>query len=106
MQKINYLKRGKQFLRKVARQRENLQRRSVGYLPPSLRNEPGEIMYHLQSIRSADQLQRYLHRKQDAIRMMIPANCAKWFDELRELLAGVEEMVSFDYAQDDKKINR
>lgn len=92
MNKLNYLATGKRFLRKVARQRKNLQQHGQGYLPPSLSKGPDAMLYHLQTIDSADQLHRYIERKQSEIKMMIPANCAKWFDELRELLAGVGEM--------------
>jgi hypothetical protein len=93
MNQLDYLKTGKRFLRKVARQRKNLQAHGEGYLPPSLSNGPDTMLYHLTTIHSADQLLRYLHRKESEIKMMIPANCIKWFDELRELLAGVEERV-------------
>lgn len=84
--KLHYLKTGKQFLRKVARYRCGLQQHGVGYVPPALRNEPQTILYHLPAIVSSDQLQRYIQRKQDAIRMLIPANKKKWSDEFRELM--------------------
>ncbi|WP_372775626.1 hypothetical protein [Mangrovibacterium sp.] len=93
MNRLDYLSSGKRFLRKVARQRLNLIVHNVGYLPPSLNKEPNTILHHIQTIHSAAQMQRYIERRQDTLKLMIPANCIKWFDELRELLAGVEERV-------------
>jgi hypothetical protein len=93
MNQLEYLTTGKRFLRKVAAQRLRLLQHNVGYLPPSLSSEPNTVLYHLRTINSADQLHRYIQRKESAIKMMIPANCTKWFDELRELLAGVGALV-------------
>ncbi len=93
MTKLSYLATGKRFLRKVARQRQSLQRHGQGYLPPSLTKGPDALLYHLRTIHSADQLHRYIQRKESEIKMMIPTNCTKWFDEFRELLCGVGERV-------------
>lgn len=92
MSHLNYIKTAKNFLRKVARQRKILSLHNAGYLPPSLTNEPDAIIYHLKTINNAAQMHRYIQRKQDIIKMMIPANCTKWFDELRELLV-LQEMI-------------
>lgn len=83
---LDYLRKGKEFLRKVIDRREQLRQHEKGYVPGEYRAETETIKYHLGNIKSAAQLRNYLLRKETAIRFIIPSNMRKWHDEFRELL--------------------
>lgn len=86
MNKVTYLKKSKNFIRKVLKQRRQLARFDKGYVPADASKEVPNIENALPSIVRSDQMQSFLLRKETAIRFLIPVNMKKWHDEFRELL--------------------
>lgn len=85
--RLDYLRKGKSFLRKIIERREQLQNHGEGYVPVEYSKETEVIKFHLATINSARQLQQYLFSKEAAIRFIIPTNMKKWHDEFRDLLS-------------------
>lgn len=86
-EKLNYLKRGKSLLKSVRDQRAWLLKHQKGYIhgqfvETELKNIEGAMV----KIKSADQMQTYLQRKESELRYLIPANNKKRRNELQELL--------------------
>lgn len=87
MSKSDHLKQAKSFLRKVVNYRKTLADQNKSYIPSSFtKTETSNIGYAINKIVSCDQMQRYLERKEAAIRLLIPTNKHKWYNELNELI--------------------
>lgn len=89
MNKLQHLKMSKQFLRKVKNYRKNLIRMNAG--KPASANmvkTMAEIDYYLGTIKSFDQMMRYIGRSgiQQNIIELIPTNKTAWITELNHLV--------------------
>jgi len=89
MNKLQHLKKSKQFLRKVLNYRRNLLRRNAGkHASVNMVKTMAEIDYFLPVIVSFDRMANYLSRVtvQQNIRELIPSNKNCWKQELAELV--------------------
>jgi hypothetical protein len=87
MNKLAYLKRGKNLLRSVKRQREYLLKHNKGYIETKwARQELKTIDGALGTIVSSDQMRKFLERKESIIRFLIPSTNHRKQNELNELL--------------------
>lgn len=87
MDKLSYLKRGKNLLRSIKKQREYLLKHGKGYVTGEFaRKELANIDNALATIVSGNQMRRFLERKEPELRILMPAKNKKRHKELRELL--------------------
>jgi len=87
MDKIRYLKDGKNMLRGIIAQRKWLLKHKKGYLNPDFaRKKINELEYHLSRINRADQMKTYLERKEAELRFLIPSTNKRRIEKLREML--------------------
>jgi hypothetical protein len=87
MNKLEYLKKGKAFVRKVVRYRRSLQRWGRGHLDNEFcRAQTENIEFAISRIDNSDKLKTFFERRESIIRFLIPSNKLKWCDELREFI--------------------
>lgn len=87
MDKISELNRIKGFLRNIIKSRKAIAK--YGRSPMNnnfVKTEIANIDAALPTLVSLDKAKQYLERKETALRLLIPSNKGKWFDELRDLL--------------------
>jgi len=90
MNKLQHLKKSKQFLRKVISYRRNLLRMNKGKnCTVTMVKTMAEIDYYLPGFVSFDNMMNYLGRLsvQNNIYELIPSNKKVWKDELRQLVS-------------------
>lgn len=87
MNKLDYLKRVKAFLRGIIAQRKYLLKENAGHLDANFaKQEIANIDHALPTINSADKAKAYLERKETALRFLIPTTNPKRHEELRQLI--------------------
>ncbi len=87
MDKLEYIKKTKNFLRKVVKQRKMLLKHDKSKLPYDFtKRELANIDYALPKLVRYDQIKDYIERKNAEIRYLIPGGNNKWIVEFDELL--------------------
>ena len=87
MEKLQYLKRAKSLLKGIVAQRRYLLVHFKGHVNSKWATEEiRNIENAIQQIKSADEYQKYLQRKETALRFLIPSTNIKKQEELRELI--------------------
>lgn len=87
MDKLEFNKKAKNFLRKVLNRRKALLKHDNSKLPLEFtKTELANIDYALPRLVSYDEIKAYIDRKNAEIRYLIPANNSKWIKEFDDLL--------------------
>lgn len=87
MDKLEFNKKAKNFLRKVLNQRKALLKHNKSKLPLEFtKTELANLDYALPKLVSYDQIKTYIDRKNAEIRYLIPTTHPKWITEFDELL--------------------
>ena len=94
MNKLEHLKKSKQFLRKVVNSRRWLEKTGNSRKPltPNMKETMLLIPFHVSRIVSFDQMMRYISRQDIQVRIkeLIPGKKEAWHDELDYLITAGE----------------
>jgi len=84
---LSYLEQGRRLLRSIRNQRRWCMKHQKSYLETDFaRRELNNLEGALSTIKSSDQMRRYLQRKETIIRLLMPGKNVKNHNKLRELL--------------------